>query len=458
MKLSPYRLGAFVCSVVVVSLGFLAPPEAQAHGIWGHIHVTGWAIEELPEGELKDFLSEPEVLNAALFGGSFPDSGYFPIQGENDENARAYAEFTHWEPFIQRFVEWIRAEDPPPWTDLHSRKRVAFLLGCASHGLQDEVFDSLYLDLTAFHEDGDQGSVDPGTDGFLALEGQLRFVPEPWIPLETLQELYGELDAEVTPELIESAAEAMTSLYVNDSFGLEFAASLGESYEEQLPWSRAHFMDPEVMGSLTSEIAPTMGYIQAIWKRLHEGLDPDSTVVATMPPSPMDLSTGAVGGYQTRVSWIYGVGVHKDSAQVTCVDGAGQAISGALEGSKWGAEFTRLHSFQPAGDLLVEGMMTCALAPGLTRIDQVASGQTDVWAGRVPCWTPEIMTCSEPVPDPAPDRGADTAGAADATDPSPPGGNDGGCAGGGSTPDPTSLWLYWAVGLWALGRQEGPQA
>ena len=242
--------GASRVAPVAILVGLvvtLLAPGAHAHGIWGHIHVTGWAIEELPDGTLKELLAEPEVLNAALFGASFPDSGYFPIQGKSDDDARAYAELTHWEPFIHRFIEWIRTEDPPPWDDIESRKRVAFLLGCASHGLQDEVFDSLYLDHTAFHEGGTQETVDPGTDGFLALEGQLRFVPQPWIPLATLEELYGDLGAQITGQLIESATEAMTALYVNDSFGLEFAASLGESYESELPWSRAHFLDPDVM-------------------------------------------------------------------------------------------------------------------------------------------------------------------------------------------------------------------
>ena len=444
--------GKSLLMTLVVGALLVAPlggDEARAHGIWGHIHVTGWAIEELPEGDLKTFLAEPEVLNAALFGGSFPDSGYFPIQGKNDENARAYAEFTHWEPFIQRFVEWIRTEDPPPWDDLHSRKRVAFLLGCASHGLQDELFDSLYLDLTAHHEGGDQDSVDPGTDGFLALEGQLRFVPEPWIPLDTLQELYAELEADITPELIENASEAMTSLYVNETFGWELAASLGESYEEQLPWSRAHFMDPKVMGSLASEIAPTMGYIQAIWERLHEGLDADSTVVATMPPSNTELVTGAVEGYGTRVSWVYGVGVQKDSAQVTCVDAGGSPISGALTGSRWGPEFTRLHSFEPAEDLLIEGVMTCGLEPGLSRIDDLSSTLAHGWTARVPCWTPETMTCVEPEPGPEPEPDVD----AETGSPTAATGKSDGCAGGGRAADWGALSAISGVGLWALGRR-----
>jgi len=243
----------------------------------------------------------------------------------------------------------------------------------------------------------------------------------------------------------------MTTLYVNDNFGLEFAASLGESYEDQLPWSRAHFMDPKVMGSLTSEISPTRGYIEAIWARLHEGLDGDSTVVATMPPSPAELPTGAVEGYETRVTWIYGVGVQKDSAQVTCVDAAGEPVSGALHGSRWGAEFTRLHSFQPAGDLLIEGVMTCGLEPGLSRIDELSSAASHPWTARVPCWTPETMTCNEAEPEPASDViSGDTNEPATAS----PASSSGGCSGADDSTLPGSSLLVLSVALWALRRRD----
>ena len=27
--------------------------EATAHGLWGHVHVTGWAVENMPDDELR---------------------------------------------------------------------------------------------------------------------------------------------------------------------------------------------------------------------------------------------------------------------------------------------------------------------------------------------------------------------------------------------------------------------
>ena len=92
---------------------------------------------------------------------------------------------------------WV-FHDPPPWNTLESRKRVAFLMGCASHGLQDTLFDSLFLYQIEERDGAGQDFADPGTDGFLVLDEHVRFQPEEDIPMETLLELYAGLEEEIT--------------------------------------------------------------------------------------------------------------------------------------------------------------------------------------------------------------------------------------------------------------------
>ena len=82
--------------------------------VWGHIQVTKWALSELEDEEMQAFFNSPEVRNAALFGSAFTDSGYWPASSDISATARAYGEHTHWEPFVQDFVTWILANDPPP--------------------------------------------------------------------------------------------------------------------------------------------------------------------------------------------------------------------------------------------------------------------------------------------------------------------------------------------------------
>ncbi|NOZ00827.1 MAG: hypothetical protein GXP54_02930 [Deltaproteobacteria bacterium] len=363
-------------AVAALLMLLLAVRPATAHGVWAHVHVTGWAIQSLPDGELKDFLtSDPEVFNAALFGAVFTDSGYSPI-GEGEDTAREYSEYAHWEPFVTKYIDWLRTNDPPPWEDRESRKRVALLMGIASHGMQDEVFDSLFLIQTKLHDGHGQESADPAMDGFLKLDGKMEFFPTPYVPMDLLLELFAGLKHDVTADVIQDAVGLITGAYINDELGLMIAQALGEQYEPELPWARQHYMDPEVPGSLASEIPVTAGYIQAIWSRLHGAFDHDAPVIGTLPEDG-----GCLWGVdaQTPDPWVtlvYGIGVRKDSPDPTWTGPDGGQVAFKMKGTRWGAHWTRLNRLMPAASLDGGGSYKVELGPGLDLIDGTVSNGT----------------------------------------------------------------------------------
>ena len=373
----------------------VATSPAMAHGIHAHIHVTGWAIESLPDSELRDFFSEPEVMNAALFGAAFTDSGYWPLSGGMGEIARAYSEHTHWEPFIQDVVTWIRDNDPPPWNTLESRKRAAFFMGCASHGMQDELFDSLFLHQVHHHDGGDQDGADPASDGFLIIDGHLRFYPEPYMPMGTLLTLYEDLDVEVTETVIEAAVDKMMAVYVNEDFGPELAMAIGEGSMEDLAWTYDHYMDETIPGSLRSEIAPTMGYIQAIWARLHGTFDPNEVVVATYPAPTFKLLGIGADAPDSWVTFVYGAGVKHDAPAHAWFDAQDAALPFERHGTRWGATWTRLHSLRPLEDL-EEGMwMRAEMAANTPLINGTLTSDVISHSFQTPCSNPNDPRCSE---------------------------------------------------------------
>ena len=369
--------------------------SASAHGIHAHIHVTGWAIEALPDGELKAFFDEPEVMNAALFGAAFTDSGYWPLSGEMGEIARAYSEHTHWEPFIQDVVGWIRANDPPPWTTLESKKRAAFFMGCAAHGMQDELFDSLFLHQVHRHDGGDQDGADPASDGFLILDGHLRFHPEPFIPMATLLTLYETLDVEVSETVIDAAVDKMMGVYVNDDFGPELAKAIGEESLEELPWTYDHYMDESIPGSLRSEIAPTMGYIEAIWARLHGTFDPNDVVVATYPAPEFKLLGVGADAPDSWVTFVYGAGVESDSSLFQWLDESDETLAFERHGTRWGVTWTRLHSLRPTSDLPEGQWMKASLLAQAKLIGGAATTEAIDHSFQTPCAAPEDPRCQD---------------------------------------------------------------
>ena len=367
-------------SLPLLATLLLLAPEADAHGIWGHVHVTGWAVENMPDDDLRAFLLEPEVFNALLFGAAFTDSGYSsPVAA-----SRAYSEHTHWEPFVADYIEWIRVNDPPPWTSLESKKRVAFLMGCASHGFQDSVFDSIFLYQVEEHDGAGQTEADPATDGFLVMDEHVRFVPEQDLPMDTLLELYQVLDEDVTEDVILSSVALMTGFYVNDSVGQDIAASLGEGLVDELPWTRTHYMDPEVPGSLRSEIFPTMHHQQAIWARLNGEFDANDATIYTFPEAPRRLLSGDNTSTSSWASLMFGAGVRyeADMFELTGPDGP---VAFQQKNTRWGADFTRVVRVLPEEPLAEGAWYTLRLSPGVELIDGATSTEAFELSFQVEC-------------------------------------------------------------------------
>lgn len=352
--------------IALAVVGSLAATQVHAHGIWGHVHVTGWAVENMPNDELRSFLlDDPEVFNELLFGAVFTDTGY----SRNLPESRAYSEHTHWEPFIEDFIEWMAVNDPPPWTTLESKKRVAFLLGAASHGMQDSIFDSLFLHQVEERDGAGQGETDPGTDGFLWLDDHIRFIPTEYVPYETVVELYTAVSIDITQQVIEDSVGVVTSAYINDVLGPAVGETLGNVYEDTMPWGREHYMDPAVPGSLRSEIWPTMAYQQAIWARLHGEFPTDNPVIYAYPTAPHRLRSGDSTTVDSWVTLIFGVGVGYEADLAELVDHSGQVAPFSQANTRWGAGQTRLIRMQPTQDLVAGDWYTAQMRSGVNLIN-----------------------------------------------------------------------------------------
>ncbi len=390
------RRSAVIISALLLSTTI--PAAAQAHGIWGHIHVTGWAIENLPPGDLRDFLSEPSVMNAALYGAAYCDSGYFPREAEINQYSRIYGEHNHWEPFVENYIEWMAANDPPPWDDLESRRRIGFLMGVAAHGLQDELFDSLFLYQVAFFDDGSQDNADPGTDGFLAQDGWIRFIPEPYYPVEMLLEVYAPLGPEITEEIIAAGNDLMQRVYVNDTLGPIVAESNGDLYRGELPWTAEHYLDPDIPGSLRAEIVPTARYMEAIWERLNDRWQPEDLVIHTYPELPRQLLTGDHENPGSWLTLVFGRGVQTDSAEFTLEDSDGSGVPFTRRSTRWGGEgnWSRLARVQPSETLTAGEEYELAMGPGVVMIG-TSDPTAEPWSMRFVVGCPDDPASCPPV-------------------------------------------------------------
>ncbi len=360
--------------------GLLWSLPAAGHGINGHVHVTGWAIERLPPGEVADFFADPELFDVALFAASFPDSGY----AIDDP----YGEMAHWPPFLEAYIRHVLAEAGPPFDTPEKRRQAAFVIGLACHGLQDEIFDSIFLHHIREHDGEGQDSADSGTDAMLSTDGYLRFKPPQWAPIDDLIEVFAAEGHAVEAGTIE-AGMARVKVFVIDAFP-NLAPILDERLRPLLPWTAEHYIDPAVPGSLAAEIPATGAFIEALWARLH-GRMPVAAMVGHAYPDGrrrlMSLDADSAGSWITLVLGI-GARVGSVTAERVALEGPAGPVPFDLHHTRWGGspdDWTRIVQLRPRAPLEADAAYVVRLEPGMELIDGRVFDAAWSHAFRTPC-------------------------------------------------------------------------
>lgn len=287
----------FVVLAFALAPALAAPHAASANGITAHAHISDLAVLELPAGELRDFLSSPDVRQALRSGSVFPDSGYAA--------GHAYGEIAHWEPFTNEYLEWIVSAHPPPWTALEDRQRVAFLLGAMSHGMADQVFDSLFMHKTDQY-DGDSSELDRAAEMWLVIEHDPGISPlSIYVPSDELPSI-----------LAASSGEASTAADFEGGMGL-VATGLrtipllaNAEYEDRwlaLPWSATHYYaGTSEAGSLQHIAFVVSRYWQVVWERLHGTDALETSLLATWPEEGAVNVEAIAGRAEARTMFVFG--------------------------------------------------------------------------------------------------------------------------------------------------------
>lgn len=402
--------------------GLLDAGPAWSHGINGHVHVTGWAIERLPPGELAAFFDDPALVEVAQFAASFPDSGY----AIDDP----YGEMAHWPPFLEAHLSYLRAEVGPPFETDEARRHAAFVLGLACHGLQDEIFDSIFLFHALEHDGIGQDGADPGTDAFLHTDGYLRFKPAQWAPVDALIEVFAGLGHAVDAETLDAGMYRVKFLVIDNFAAL--APRLDREWRPQMPWTAAHYVDPAVPGSLAAEIPATAAFLEAVWARLHGRFPAAAFVGHPYPDGARRLRSADADSASSWVTLVLGIGARVGTVTPDRVEWVGPAgpVPFELRHTRWSGgadDWTRIIQLRPAGDLAPDTEYTVRIAPGIELIDgSVLEGE---WAHvfRTPCAPEAAAECPPeptdggiPVVDAAvPDAGVDEPLDAEAPDAEP---------------------------------------
>lgn len=412
---------AVLLSTAALALLASARPAA-ANGVNTHTWISLHALEHLPDGELKRLLSDPAMRSLLINGSYFPDGGY----AVRDD----FGEMAHWEPFVDAYLTWMQRELPFPYARGDARPHVAFLMGVASHGMADQVFDATFMKAARGYDaagwsDELLDSFDTATDVLLVEATGVDFRGEtPWVPADELAPLFDGLGHTVAPQTLRDAQIAMHDIV------LTYGAINGrdpvavERYRTQYPWAAGRLMDEHEPGSPPCEGEVVAAYWLALWDRLHDVDSVQNQIIATYPRADSDGHPTAHAMVEAQVVVVFGHGV--DAAQLadkfTVEDATGKTY--AIEVDPWSGDVGNLVRLVPQEDWAADQTFTVTIAAGIRTLDGVTYDQP---------WSFAFSTRPAPGPrdptsDPTPHTGEPWTGP---PDPEPEKPDDGGCVVGG---------------------------
>lgn len=404
--------------VLAVASALIVPLRASANGIVSHMHISDLALRRLPPGELRDLLSDPELVTIYRAGSVFPDSGYAASD--------AYGEICHWEPFTTAYIRWIRENHGDDLTTQEARFHIAFLMGQASHGLADQVFDSLFM-ARSTQLDGDSSNLDTAAEGWLVVEHD---------PMNQIEAVFdGDAMVDVFagyPELLEGhdpdAATFETGrTQITRAIGAIYAFGWTwyDMYWVEMPWAATHYYEADnVPGSLPHVATFVTEYWQVLWERVHGRDTLGESFLGTWPEDGAVNFETDRDRVESRAMIVFGHGLDRSTfdGNVRLLDSEGATVPAEAR-FIYGSPFANAVLVQANEDLAYDTEYVVEVGTGVRDIDGRAIPEPVSFSFRTRCAPDRLGDCpplpeewvrpDDPMPPPRdagrprPDGGAD---------------------------------------------------
>lgn len=271
------------CGFVILMLCLCA---CRAHAAGGtlHIFMSELALERVTDPELKRLLEANRKV--VLWASWYPDSGY--------QSGNEYGEFSHWSTFFNGYMNYIKNDITPANPDYEML--AAHFLGAAAHGMEDQVFDQLFLALTHERDGTGQAELDRGLD-MVCMFDHARYdfsIPEEivghydvYTPVAHLANIYRQLGMpyrNIEKQIVKGQRYLALGIQGEKIlFGLEHNGVRATS-----PWAAANYYTAP--GGVLHNAEIIAAYWDALWRKLKG--QPTDFVIGTFPRNgDMILST-----------------------------------------------------------------------------------------------------------------------------------------------------------------------
>ncbi|XP_032950007.1 phosphatidylinositol-glycan-specific phospholipase D isoform X1 [Rhinolophus ferrumequinum] len=286
-------------SGLLIALGSLCPRGSPC-GISTHVEIGHRALEflHLQDGSVnyKELLLEHQ--DAYQAGTVFPDAFYASICRSGQFHD--VSESTHWTPFLNASIHYIRENYPLPW-EKDTEKLVAFLFGITSHMVADVSWHSLgieqgflrtmgAIDFHGYYSEAHSAG-DFGGDVLSQFEFNFNYLTRHWyVPVKDLLGIYKKLYGRAI--ITKNAIVDCSYLQFLEMYGEMLAVSkLYPTYSRKSPFLVEQFQE-YFLGGLDD-----MAFWSTNIYRLTSFMLENGTSGCNLPENPLFISCG---GQQTN--------------------------------------------------------------------------------------------------------------------------------------------------------------
>lgn len=272
---------------LLLTLAIAHTSAAFGGGMSMHMFQSERAAEQIEETDLKQLMTT--YREAWISGTQYPDAGYVP--GNFGKPQHVWGEASHWSPFVEAYLAEVKTRCLGRYTtDETCGKLVAHFLGAAGHGIQDQVFDGLFLEKVRDIDHTDQNDTDIGIDMILLREHDRRaFVPKQWYtPTEVLVEVYrsmGLTEAQANASQIKQTTAISAVANVGERIIAPFLAG---KYRTRMPWGSKHYVT--FPGGVAFGGKATYQFWRYLWSRLNEAPTPTFRLLTTPAANATQVS------------------------------------------------------------------------------------------------------------------------------------------------------------------------
>lgn len=251
------------CLVVTAALPVFAIGE-RGHAEIGRMMVEDYLQHDTMLPGLAALFENDDNMRALYSGCAFPDWGF----GIGYHDA---AEYSHWHPFMERYVALLQERFPLPW-DAEAQRQVCFFFGVVVHNISDIPWH--------FNEDKHKSLLQAGLDADGAGHWEIEFAcdiflhaertlepsvqTQAWFPLDFLLNVFDGSGQQVTREGLEQGTFRSRAMF----FGGGVVGMLQRNAQKaKMPWVYDHYFD-YYYGGLDHGAAVTAEVIRYYYARL----------------------------------------------------------------------------------------------------------------------------------------------------------------------------------------------